>query len=272
MTQTVEGPEQFRMQLGDHLEELRKRLIRVVLVLIVFSMTAFIFHVELKLFAIMPLQESIRIVGPEIAEVMGFQDPSDPRQLRGRNFLEPTVTSFTISITAALIASFPYLIFQLWGFVSPALLKKEKGLAFLFMPSAVIFFYIGAILGFFYVLPWFYAWLIYFGHTDPTAVFILDQKDYFRLLFLLTACFGIILDIPWFVVLLVRLRLVTPERIAKSRRYVILAAVVLAALLSPPDPFSQIALFLPMVILFEIGLLVSRLVHRRAQERLEEVV
>ena len=219
-----------------------------------------------------PLQEALRIVGPEIATEMGFKDPDDLRQLRGGSFLEPTVTSFTISVTAALVASFPYLVFQLWGFVSPALLKKEKGLAFLFMPSAVILFYLGATVGYHFVLPWFYAWLIYFGHVDPTVTFILDQKAYFRLLFLLTACFGLIMDIPWFVVLLVRLRLVTPDKIAKSRRYVILAAVVLAALLSPPDPFSQIALFLPMVILFEVGLLVSRFVHKQANESIEDVV
>lgn len=264
--------DQVRMQLGDHLEELRWRLLKVIVVVVLATIVAFLFSVHLKLIAVQPLQQAIAIVGPETAEQMGLNpDPDAARQLRGRSLAEPAITSFTISMLAALMIAFPYAVWQLWGFVRPALHRHETGLAFLFIPSAVIFFYVGAILGYLFALPWFYAWLIQYASVwDPTVEMLLDQKEYYRLLVLMTACFGVILDIPWFVVLLVRLRLVTPQKIAQSRRYVLLGAILVAAVLSPPDPFSQFALFIPIVVLFEIGLLISRVAYRRAQKSAEE--
>ena len=107
------------------------------------------------------------------------------------------------------------------------------------------------------------------GAKDPTVTFYLDQRDYFRLLFILTACFGFILNIPWLIVLLVRLRLLKPQTIAKNRRYVILGRDYFGCGSVAADPVSQIMLFLPMLILFEIGLLVSRRTYRRAQQSAE---
>ncbi|TVR39467.1 MAG: twin-arginine translocase subunit TatC [Planctomycetota bacterium] len=256
--------DQSRMQLGDHLEELRWRLIKIVVAILVCTIVAFIFNIELKLIALQPLQQAVAIVGEDVAEQLGFSsDPAETRQLRGGTLTEPAITAFTVSMLAAAFVVFPYIVWQLWGFVRPALYRHETGLAFLFVPSAVLFFYLGAILGYAFALPWFYAWLMHWAVMDPTVTMILDQRQYFRLLVLMTACFGVILDIPWFVILLVRLRIMTPQTIAKGRRYVVLGAIVIAALLSPPDPFSQMAMFLPMVILFELGLFISRIIYRR---------
>lgn len=261
----VGGMRDSGMSLGDHLEELRGRLLRIVLAMLVFTIIAFIFNIELKMIALAPLQKAIAIVGPEMAAELGFDpDPSATRQLRGGTLTEPTITAFTISMLAAVFAIVPFIVWQVWGFVRPALHRHELGLAFLFIPSAIAFFYLGVVLGYFFALPWFYAWLIQWAAMDPTVSMILDQRSYFRLLVLMTACFGFILDIPWFIILLVRLRIVSPQQIASKRRYIILVAVVVAALLSPPDPFSQLALFIPIIVLFELGLLLSRFVYRRA--------
>ena len=91
--------------------------------------------------------------------------------------------------------------------------------------------------------------------------------DYYGFFFLMTVSFGLMLDIPWLVMVLVRVGLVTPKWLASQRRYVILIAVVLAAMLSPPDVISQLALFFPILVLFEVGLLASRFcVPKRVKE------
>ena len=162
MNQAQLRPDEQRMQLGEHLEELRRRLIKVVIVLLLFSMTAFIFHVELKIFAVSPLLKSLEIVGPEIVDTLGFMK----EMILDNYAANPNRTHHNIVYLECYCRAyccFSLFNWHLWGFVKPASQKREKGSAFLFIPSAVIFFYIGAISGFFYVLPWFYALLIEWG-------------------------------------------------------------------------------------------------------------
>lgn len=262
-----QGPPVDRpMPLGDHLEELRRRAVTVLIGLAVILIVAFGFQHWLKELMLGPLRQALLIIGPEMAARLGLDAGPDQGLLVAKEVAESTITALRVSLYAALALGFPLIIHQLWGFVSPALKSSERGLAFLFLPGAALFFYSGVVLGYFVGLPWFYAWLLQWTAADSTiSQYMLTQREYFGFFFVMTICFGVILDIPWAVLLLVRTGLVTPETLARQRRFIILGAVVLAAMLSPPDPMSQIALFVPMVLLFEGGLLASRFLRARRQ-------
>lgn len=254
------------MSLGGHLGELRRRIIPPVLVLALGFILGFIFHDQLKLAMVRPLQRAIAIVGPEVAARLHLPTDGTARLFMVTDLGESAVNAATIAIYTAIALVIPVLLWELWRFVAVALRPAEQRLAFLFLPAAVLCFYGGMVLGYFVGLPWFYAWLIQFADSDPTVFIQLRQSDYIDSFFNWTVAFGLIMDIPWAVMVLVRTGLVNPGQLARVRRWVILANVVLAAMLTPgSDLASLLALFLPMQALFEIGLLASRfLVPRRS--------
>jgi len=271
------------MSLGDHLHERRKRIITPVIALIVFFIAAFVFQAELKLMLVKPLQWAIAIVGPENAAKAGMvaaggskvvygidigaytlmlinKVPADPaRLLHSFELGESTMLSMSVSFDAAIVLTIPIIIYQLWMFVAVGLKQQERMLGFLFIPAGVIFFYIGGIAGYFVGLPYFFAWLIEWQANDPTAVSQLGQSLYHEIFVTMTICFGLIMDIPWLVMVLVRVGLVSVEQFSKWRRVVIFANVVLAAMITPTaDIGSLAAIFIPMQLLFELGLFAAR--------------
>ena len=247
------------MSLGGHLGELRRRILPPLLVLAVGFILGFAFHAQLKLIMIRPLQQAIAIVGPEVAARLHLPTDGTTRLFMVTDLGESAVNAATIAIYAALALAIPVLLWELWRFVAVGLKPVERRLAFLFLPAAVLCFYAGMVIGYFLGLPWFYAWLIQFTDSDPTAYIQLRQGDYIDSFFNWTVAFGLILDIPWAVMVLVRTGLVKPAQLARARRWVILANVILAAMLTPgSDMASLLALFVPMQALFEVGLLASR--------------
>jgi sec-independent protein translocase protein TatC len=263
------------MGLGDHLQELRRRLVVPLVVVFVIFIGAFAFQNELKQLMVQPLKHAIRIVGPEKAMKVGlvgsqadYEAIMDKplRCLTVLSIAESTTTAVKISISAAIAVALPVILYQIWHFVAVGLTRKERRLAFLFVPLGVIFFYTGTVFGYFFGLPYFYAWLIEFTAGDETAVYQLRQADYVEDFTTWTVSFGLIMDIPWLVMVLVRSGMVTPQQIGKARRYVVAGNLLLAACLSPTtDLFSLTALFVPMQVLFEAGLFASRfMVPRKA--------
>lgn len=249
------------MPLGDHLDELRRRLIRIVAVVGVLMIVAFGFSVSLKTLVMQPLLWALQSVDPETLASLHI-DLDNSRILRADSLMESPLTAVRISIYTALALAVPHLIWELWGFVSPALKPQEKSLGFLFVPAAVLFFYTGALIGYFIGLPTLYTWLIQWTLQDTTAHLEFRQTVYLANFFAMTIVCGAIMDIPWLVLVLIRVRLVTPQQLAKQRRYVIFGAIIAAAMVTPPDPVSQLLFFLPMILLFEAGLLAGRILYR----------
>jgi sec-independent protein translocase protein TatC len=246
------------MSLGDHLGELRRRLIVPIVVLGVGFVVAFIYQKELKVLFVKPLLWAIQM-DPAAAARAGLPTDGSLRVLHSFDLSESALVSVSVSVIAALVVTIPVLIHQLWGFVAVALKPRERNLAFLFVPVGVICFYLGAVLGYFYALPIYYAWLIEWAASDPTATQLLRQNAYLDSFVLMTVCFGFIMDIPWLVVVLVRVGLITPDQLARYRRLVIVINATIAALIAPPDGASMIAMMIPLQLLFEGGLLASRL-------------
>lgn len=254
------------MSLGDHLHELRRRLIWPIITFLAIFIGAFAFQVELKRILLWPLKRAIAMVGPEIASLVGFRVDAGDRMLYVLELAESTTTAVRISMIAAATATLPVVLYHVWRFVAVGLKNRERRLGFLFIPAGVLFFYIGLVGGYFLGLPYFYAFLIEFMARDITAVYQLRQSEYVDTFTLWTLACGLIMDIPWLVVVLVRVGMLTPAKIAAHRKLIVVGNLVLAAIITPTaDLASLAALFVPMQVLFEIGLLASRFVSRRTE-------
>ena len=230
-----------RMSLAGHLVELRSRLIKVILAVAVGMALTYSFSGQII--------EILR--GPHVLQLYA---------------LSPTETFWTtlkISFSSGLVVSFPVVLYQAWRFVSPGLRREERRLAFPFLVSAFLLFLIGIVFCRAIVLPFALKFLIGFGLSqgiDPR--FSIGMYVDFSLRFLLI--FGFIFELPLVLVLLSWLGLVTPKTLRRNRRYAILINAILAALLTPtPDIFNMTITMLPMMVLYELGILAVRLFGRK---------
>jgi sec-independent protein translocase protein TatC len=255
------GPElQDRpMSLGAHLDELRRRIVPPILVLALGFILGFVYHDKIKMLVVRPLQRAIEIVGPEVAGRLRLPTDGSTRIFMVTDLGESAITAATLAMYAGFALAFPVILYQLWQFVAVGLRPAERRLAFLFVPAAVLCFYVGGLVGYYLGIPYMYAWLIQFTDSDPTVFIQLRQTDYIDSFFNWTVVFGLIMDIPWAVMVLVRTGLMRPEQLAKARRWVFMVNLVLAAMLTPgSDMLSLLSLVVPMQLLFEIGLIASR--------------
>jgi len=225
----------------DHLVELRSRLLKacfsVLLVLIVLLPFA------RKLYAL--LAEPLTSILPEGSSMIAIDVAS------------PFLTPFKLALLLALIISIPVVLYQIWAFVAPALYRKEKRLARPLLYSAVFLFYAGCAFAYFVVFPLVFG---FFTRVAPEGVTVMtDISKYLDFVMTLFLAFGITFEVPIATIILVATGVITVEKLAKMRAYVLVGAFALGMLLTPPDVISQTLLALPMWLLFEIGLLMSRI-------------
>lgn len=253
----ADAPSDCRMTLGQHLEELRWRLIRAVIVVFVVFLGATAFYRACEELIVWPLVQAIRLE-PEAAKTLHLSETG--RVLTVSTLFESTLVAFWVVFYLTIYLMVPYLLLELWGFIRPALKKTEASLFFLFLPAGVMCFYAGTILGYFFVLPRVYGYLLVLTALDPTVGQMnLLWSEYLDNFFWMTLCLGALMDVPWLIVVLVRLGITTPQWLAKHRKIFIAISIVLAAVITPStDIISQLAMFVPMVAFFEIGILVSR--------------
>lgn len=264
------------MSLGDHLHELRKRLIFPVASLALLFLAAFAFQNQLKVVFLNPLLWGV-LINPDLSIQAGL--PVDPvtklltttKILISLDMSESAMISMSVSFYAALYVTIPIMVFQIWKFVSVGLMSSERRLAFLFVPAGIIFFYLGSLAGYFWGLPYYYAWLIEWAAHDQTTHLTIRQNSYHDSFILMTICFGLIADIPWLVMVLVRVGFVTPDGLAKKRKFVVMANTVVAGLITPPDGASMVIMMIPLQLLFELGLVLSRgmIAYNAWRERVE---
>ena len=229
-----------------HLMELRDRLIRMLIAIGVFVLVLFPFANDIYSYVAAPLLAQL----PEGNTMIATQVAS------------PFLTPFKLALIVAVFLSMPYLLYQLWAFVAPGLYQHEKRLAIPLLVSSILLFYIGMAFAYYVVFPLIFA---FFTATTPDGVAMMtDIAAYLDFVLTLFFAFGIAFEIPIATILLVAIGVVTPEDLASKRPYVIVGAFVIGMFLTPPDVFSQTLLAVPMWLLFEFGVLFSRLVLRRA--------
>ncbi|WP_018863179.1 twin-arginine translocase subunit TatC [Thioalkalivibrio sp. ARh3] len=235
-----------------HLIELRDRILRMFIAILVVFLVLFPFANPIYTWLADPLMQHL----PEGTSMIAI-DVAAP-------FLIP----FKLVLLLAVVISIPYLLYQVWSFVAPGLYSHEKNLALPLVASSTILFYLGMAFAYFVVFPLIFA---FFTATAPEGVAVMtDISRYLAFVIMLFIAFGIAFEMPVATILLVSLGATTPEKLAKKRPYVIVGVFLVGMVLTPPDIISQTLLALPMWLLFEIGLVLSRIMERKkARERRE---
>ena len=229
-----------------HLLELRDRLLYAVIAIAVVFLALVPFAGDVYTMVAKPLMN----VMPPGATMVATEVAS------------PFLTPIKLTLAVAIVITIPFLLYQLWAFVAPGLYKHERRLVFPLLLSSTILFYGGMAFAYFVVFPMAFG---FFVHALPPGVTMMtDIRSYMDFVFSMFFAFGIAFEVPIAVILLARMGVINPETLAQKRPYVILWAFIVAAVLTPPDVFSQFFLAVPMIILFEIGLFVARWMKRAA--------
>ena len=223
-----------------HLLELRSRLIRVLACLGIISIVGIPFATEIYAFAASPLLDILPAGSSMIATEV----------------TSPFMAPIKLVLFSALLVTMPYLFFEGWMFMSPGLYKNEKSFVAPLMVSTIILFYTGTAFAYFVVCPIIFQFFI---ASAPESIQVMtDINQYLGFVIKLIFAFGIAFEIPVATFLLIRTDIVKKESLIKARPYLIILFFVIGMLLTPPDIFSQLFLALPMWILFELGLLISK--------------
>lgn len=235
-----------------HLIEMRDRLLRVVIVVILIFLVLFTFANELYSLVATPLLVHL----PEGASMIATK---------------PAGTFFTpmkLALVFSIFVSMPFILYQMWSFVAPGLYSHEKKMAVPLIVSSTLLFYIGMAFAYYVVFPLMFGFFV--AMTPEGVTVMTDIGEYLDFILKIFFAFGIAFEVPIAVILLIWGGVTTAADLAQKRPYIVVGAFVVGMLLTPPDVISQTLLALPMWLLFEVGLLASRYfvgLSREARER-----
>ena len=243
--------DQAQMTLVEHLVELRTRLIKCAIAVAVGGIVAWIFYPQIFDFLLQPYQD----VAAEGGTITG------DGELIAIDPLEGFGVRLKLAGYGGIALAMPVILWQVWRFVTPGLYPHEKRYAVPFVVSAVVLFVLGAGLAY-WTLPRALDFLITIGGDDLVAAY--SPAKYFRLITYMMLAFGIGFEFPILLIFLQLAGIVTPATLRSWRRYAIVGITVLVAVITPSgDPYSMLALSVPMVLFYEIAILVGRIIARR---------
>jgi len=225
----------------EHLVELRSRLLKACL-------TVFV-----VLIALLPFSRHLweTLAAPLLAQM------PEGSSMIAIDVASPFLTPFKLTLLISIMISIPVVMYQLWAFVAPALFKREKKLARPLLFSSVLLFYAGCAFAYFVVFPLVFGFLT---RIAPEGVAVMtDISKYLDFVMTLFLAFGITFEIPIATIILVATGVTTADKLASWRPYIVVGAFAVGMILTPPDVISQTLLALPMWLLFEIGIILSRI-------------
>ena len=228
-----------------HLEELRKRLIACAIAVGIGFAISYVFSERLFQILIIPLKENL---------------PEGDR-LIFTNLPEMFFTYLKTAFIAGILLVAPYIFYQLWMFVAPGLYQREKKYVIPFVVFSSILFVGGGLFGYFIVFPFGFKFFLGFANENVQA--LPSVKQYFSFAIKLLFAFGIVFELPVVVFFLAKMGLVTPDLLKKKRKYAMLLTFVLAAILTPPDVITQCMMAGPLIILYEIGIIIARIAGKK---------
>lgn len=227
-----------------HLLELRNRLLKALLATLIIAAPCLYFANDIFTWLSAPLLAQL----PEGASLIAT------------SVMAPFMTPFKLALLAAIFFAMPVILYQVWAFIAPGLYRHERKFAMPLFISSVVLFYAGSVFSYFVVFPIVFR---FFVMTTPEGVQMMtDITQYMDFAVLMFFAFGLAFEIPVATVLLVRTGLVKREKLTHNRGYVILGIFIVAAFLTPPDPVSQTMMAIPMYLLYEAGVIMTRLLVR----------
>jgi sec-independent protein translocase protein TatC len=236
-----------------HLIELRSRLIKISIAVV--GMFVVLLPFSQKIF---------EVVSKPLVEVLPGQ------KMIATAVASPLLTPFKLTFFVALFVAMPVVLYQVWAFVAPGLYRKEKRFAFPLLGSSIILFYAGIAFAYFVVFELVFGFFA--SITPPSVEMMTDIAAYLDFITKIFLAFGIAFEVPIATVLVVWTGLTTPEKLGKARPYVFLSAFIVGMFLTPPDVISQTLLAVPVYLLYELGILMSRLFSTRRSSNPDETV
>ncbi|MCW8877969.1 MAG: twin-arginine translocase subunit TatC [Kangiellaceae bacterium] len=241
------------MPLLSHLLELRDRLLKAVISIFVVFLGLFYWANDIYLLLAAPLKEIL----PEGSAMIAT------------DIIAPFLTPFKMTAFLSVFIAMPYILHQIWAFISPGLYRHEKRFAYPLLFSSIVLFYAGLAFAYFVVFPLAWAFLTAAG---PEGVQVLpDISSYLSIVLKMFFAFGIAFEIPVATVLMVWSGLTTVESLREKRPYVIVGVFVVGMLLTPPDVISQVLLAIPMWFLFELGIIFANMSPTRDEQQSKEL-
>lgn len=223
-----------KLTLIEHLEELRIQIIKIVIFIFAVSCLAYYFVDKI-------IPHLTRPVGR-----LAFIAP-----------YEAFIAKIKVSIFGGIFLAVPFVVYQVWKFIDSGLKPEEKKYTIIFGSLSLVFFYIGAAFGYFIAVPIAVRFLLSFATELIRPVISID--NYISFAGLLILSFGLVFELPLIILFLTKIGLVTPEFLSRKRRHAVVLIFIIAAVLTPPDIFSQFLMALPLMVLFEIGIIFSKL-------------
>lgn len=267
--------EEPEMSFLDHLEELRWHLIRAVFAVVIAASVAFL----LKSFIF-----DVVLFGPskgdfwsysmlcKVSEALGFDGgfcfQELPFTIQSRTMGGQFSAHIWTSITAGFIIAFPYIIYEFWKFVAPAMHEKERKHAkgFIFVTSML--FFIGVLFGYYVITP---LSINFLGKYQVSDIVLneFDLSDYIGLVRTTVIASGLIFELPILIYFLTKVGIVTPQFLKTYRKYALVIVLILSAVITPPDIVSQIIVAVPVLILYEVSIIISKFMYKKEEEKLK---
>jgi sec-independent protein translocase protein TatC len=266
------------MSFLEHLEELRWHVIRALGAVIIFTIAAFVLApwvFENIIFA------PARVDFPtfkwlcKLGDVLGYEGlcvKDIPFKVQSRNMTGQFTMHIMSSFIIGLVVAFPYVIWELWRFIKPGLQQSERKYSRGAVGAISVLFFFGVAFGYYVIVPWMVYFLANYSISDM-VVNEFDITSYVSTVVLLVLGSGLLFQLPVVIYFLTKIGIVTPEFLRKYRKHSIVIILIVAAIVTPPDPLSQMLITIPLYMLFEISILISASVaKRKAREEAEELL
>ncbi|MCA0970411.1 twin-arginine translocase subunit TatC [Halobacillus litoralis] len=229
----------IEMNVTDHLQELRKRVIWTLVFFIGFFVVGFVYYEDLSGFFINDIPFQLNMTSPgEIVWIV-----------------------FTIASLVAIVGTLPILSLQVWLFVKPALTPKEKRVSLSYIPAIFLLFLGGLTFGYVVFIHFILPFLLNLNNGVFNEIFTVER--YFKFLFRVTIPFAVLFEIPILIMFLTSLGIVNPVFLVKVRKYAYFVLVIIGTIISPPDFILQLVVAVPLIVLYEVSIVLSRIVYRK---------
>lgn len=240
-----------------HLEELRNRLVRSFIAIVIGASAAYIFKEKLFDTLKLPLETAMKNAGKELSSTLYYT-----------TLPEAFFTYLKLSLLIGCFLAAPVILFEFWMFVVPGLYKKERRLLGPVIFLSTLFFVGGAAFGYFYVFPWGFKFFLSF--TNESLQTLLTMKDYLGFVSKLLIAFGLVFELPIVITCMAALGLVSTDFLRRNRKYAFVIFFIVGALLTPPDVVTQVLMAMPLVVLYELSIIGAMIFGRKRDPYAED--